>query len=734
MPLDVPRLDDRRYQELLDEALARAAVHNPEWTNFQPSDPGVTILESFAFLVEALLYRANRIPERDRAKFLSLLGVPLAPARAARALVAFGIKDDKPPVTLGAGLTLTAGPVPFFTESALDVLAGAARAVVKRRAPLAAARAAEYRAIYATLRPAESGSAFVFYEPAPLPPGGLDLAETADGAVWLALLAPEKGTPETARARWAGKTLGLGLAPLPAPRPTRDLPAGGAAARASGRSGGWEVSIATGERGLTFRTLRTIGAAELLDEPAAYEIPLPADLEGLPLPVAADAFDEGSGPFPPALDAPKDAARLAVWLRLTPTGSAFAGVRWVGINAVAARQSHPVRGELVGTGTGEPDQEVPLAQGPVVPGSIRVRVRAAVALDAPWDEWTEIDDLLAAGPQTPGGVADADATAPSRVFQSDPEARAIRFGDGLRGARPGAGLPVRADYEVCVGRAGNVGAAQLTASTDVPAGIDATNPLPAWGGGDAQTPDDAEALIPRAVRHRDRLVTPDDYRDIVLAAPGAGVGRVDVLPLYSPALSTNLPGDIAGAVTLLLVPRDDPARPDAPTPTAAFLDAVCSYLDPKRPVTAEVYLRGPEYVSLTVSVGFEVQPGFAVPDVRDRLAGAVRAFFAPLPLGAPDATHPDGWPLEKPVNARELLAVASRVRGVRLITGAEIAADGIATVAGEIVLQGLQLPRIDRLSVAAGAPVPLAALRGETVPPPKTGPKSLPVPVIPREC
>ena len=64
----------------------------------------------------------------------------------------------------------------------------------------------------------------------------------------------------------------------------------------------------------------------------------------------------------------------------------------------------------------------------------------------------------------------------------------------------------------------------------------------------------------------------------------------------------------------------------------------------------------------------------------------------------------------------------------------EIAADGIATVNGEIVLKGLQLPRIDRLSVAAGAPVPLAALRGETVPPPKTGPKSLPVPVIPREC
>src|SRR5262249_41674368 len=155
-------------------------------------------------------------------------------------------------------------------------------------------------------------------------------------------------------------------------------------------------------------------------------------------------------------------------------------------------------------------------------------------------------------------------------------------------------------------------------------------------------------------RHRDRSVTAEDYRDLALSAPGAGVGRVEVMPLYSPVLGGSLPGDVAGAVTLLLIPRDDPARPDAPTPTAAFLDAVCTHLDSRRQVTAEVYLRGPDYVSLTVSVGFEAQPGFAIPEVRERLARAIRAFLAPLPVSDPsDATHPEGWPLEKPVNSRE---------------------------------------------------------------------------------
>src|SRR5215813_13702172 len=89
MPLQIPTLDDRRYQELLDEMLARIPVHNPQWTNFNKSDPGVTIVEIFSFLTENLLYRSNQIPERNRRKFLTLLGVPLQPASPARGLVTF---------------------------------------------------------------------------------------------------------------------------------------------------------------------------------------------------------------------------------------------------------------------------------------------------------------------------------------------------------------------------------------------------------------------------------------------------------------------------------------------------------------------------------------------------------------------------------------------------------------------------------------------------------------------
>lgn len=40
-------------------------AHTPEWTNHNEGDPGVTMLQLFAFLTESLLYRANLVPERD---------------------------------------------------------------------------------------------------------------------------------------------------------------------------------------------------------------------------------------------------------------------------------------------------------------------------------------------------------------------------------------------------------------------------------------------------------------------------------------------------------------------------------------------------------------------------------------------------------------------------------------------------------------------------------------------
>src|SRR6202012_3396493 len=89
MPLPQPILDDRSYQQLRDELVQRIPVYAPEWTDFNPSDPGITLIELFAFLGENLLFRFNQIPESTKLAFLRLLQIPMLPAVPAQGLVDF---------------------------------------------------------------------------------------------------------------------------------------------------------------------------------------------------------------------------------------------------------------------------------------------------------------------------------------------------------------------------------------------------------------------------------------------------------------------------------------------------------------------------------------------------------------------------------------------------------------------------------------------------------------------
>src|SRR6266481_3189165 len=84
MALPVPNLDDRRFQDLVDDAKRLVQQRCPEWTDHNVSDPGVTLIETFAFMVDQLLYRLNRVPDLHYLRFLDLIGVQLFPPSPAR--------------------------------------------------------------------------------------------------------------------------------------------------------------------------------------------------------------------------------------------------------------------------------------------------------------------------------------------------------------------------------------------------------------------------------------------------------------------------------------------------------------------------------------------------------------------------------------------------------------------------------------------------------------------------
>ncbi len=757
MSLPEPTIDDRSYEQILDEALARIPVHTPLWTNYNDSDPGVTILQVFAFMVESLQYRANRVPERNRIKFLKLLGMGRRPATAAEGLVAF--QSPRGPLqveTLGPDAPLTAGSVPFRTQTGLDVLPVEAHLYYKADPELTGDAATEAEDLYGTLYEAlnEPGRQLTYYETrrieapaagAPLPETDLN-EDTVDGdqSLWLALLARPGDDLEQARRAIGGATLSLGV--VPALRAEERAAAAGVQPgmrrrlAPSGQADATPAGDLVFERPLVhedgtsgpaqYQALDVLQQDDVLAHPGLVTVRLPER------PQTWSTFgplEGGVGAYPPSLDETDVAERLITWIRIRPRqegGATRSRVRarlsYVGINAARVVQRARVASEFLGQGTGRPDQHVALVNTPVLPGSVELTVNG--------ETWTRVDDLAAAPPEVPrrslrrtaGEAERREVPEAARVYTLDPADGTVRFGDGLRGARPPRGAIIQARYDYGGGRDGVVGIGAINTGSGLPPGLQVTNPVPTHGGAEAETVAEAERRIPGELRRRERLVSESDFADVARQAPGVDVGRVEVLPLRHP---NDPSAEAAGVVTVLVIPATDPDQPDAPTPDRLFLDAVCAYLHPRRLVTTEVHVIGPTYRRVHVGVGIEVVPGRDLPPIREAVRTAVRDFLSPLTGGFAEA----GWPLGRAVQASELIAVAARVDGVASVRGVTLGTDTDTDSTDAVTLGPLELPRLGALGVQAGAPPTLDEFTA-TTPPVTEGPELVPVPMIPEDC
>jgi hypothetical protein len=76
MPLPLPNLDNRTYNDLLEEARALIPSLYPVWTDHNPTDPGIILIELFAWLTEMIIYHLNRVPDASYIAFLRLLRGP----------------------------------------------------------------------------------------------------------------------------------------------------------------------------------------------------------------------------------------------------------------------------------------------------------------------------------------------------------------------------------------------------------------------------------------------------------------------------------------------------------------------------------------------------------------------------------------------------------------------------------------------------------------------------------
>ena len=752
MSLPEPTIDDRDYEEILDEALERIPAHNPDWTNFNESDPGVTMLQVVSFVVESMLYRANRVPERNRLKFLKLLGVERQPATVAEGLVQFSRpRGPAAATTVPDETVVRAGSVPFRTTNAVEVLPVEGRVYYKKRrktSNIESGTEAYYKQLFAEADD-PGPTKFSFYEAARLPPPAsgaplpvVDLdTDTPEGdqSLWLALLARPGDNPEEVREMLGGTTLSLAVVPS-LKDADRVLPPKGESDRS--RQGRLRFSVPRPSSDTArYRPLEARAEQNLLVEPGVAHLPFPhADTLGTWTDLGPT--EVGTGAYPPSLEDSNVRSRLITWVRIQPeaaagtaTSSLPSSFSHIGVNGAHVEQRARVQNAFLGKGTGDPDQEVQLANTPVLPESVEITVGGA--------SWRQIDDLVAAPPEVPRGNprrAPGQGTGQGgdpRVYTLDRMSGAITFGDGLRGARPPSNAIIQARYDYGGGKQGVVGIGAINKGPNLPSGVKVKNPIRTWGGAPKEPVEEAERRIAEYLQRRNRLVTTDDFEAIAQRTPGVRIGRVEVLPLVHPDSGA---ADIRaeGVVTVLVIPASDPNRPDAPMPGKLFLDTVCEYLDRRRLVTTEVHVRGPSYQDVCVSIGVEVVPGADAPPVHDRVRSAIRSVLSPLEGGFDE----EGWPLGRAVEKRELLTVAARVSGVASVEQIQLAGPS-GRQTEEVSMTGVQLPRLTGLAVQSGAARPLGAFCTQSGPEvPGGGPRDegeaeesfFPIPVVPEEC
>ncbi|MDB5801315.1 MAG: hypothetical protein JWL63_2254 [Rhodocyclales bacterium] len=755
MPILPPSLDDRRFDDLVEDLIARIPAHTPEWTNPRLGDPGRTLIELFAWMGDALLYRANLIPERQRLVFLKLLGMGLKPAQPARGIVSLSFAQE---TELGAATLSPQGQlkaaVPFETLAETTVLPISAEAYIKRSLTHKEL-AKKSDVLHGLARIHNISGSLKGYETTPVfaggraEPEGFDVfGKSADRALWVALFAPRAPKPENQPATndAAKAAMGGGDTGLPALLSVGVVPAIKAPTLFEQVSAPtsvpvmWEMTT----RGRTDRDTDylTLGVESSTDTSKGLAV---AGTLRLQLPdeslIWAPSNDVGINPHagvgdaPPRLDDPDRAARLIGWLRLRPkTGENVnhLSLAWLGINAVEVDQRVTVSGRVLGTSTGAADQVFQLSLASVDADSLVIQVEE---VGRGYQNWYRVDDLAAIS-------RDANVAREAGAYELDAEAGSVRFGDGVRGRVPEREMRVRlAVGRFGGGRAGNLPAgsiAELTArridGRAAPA-IKVSQPLALGGGEDAETLAVAEKRIPALLRHRDRAVTEEDYRRLSFEAPAIDVGRVEVMPRFKPR---DRRFNVPGVVSVLALPAATLAPAPNPRPDRPFIERLHAHLSARTPLATELYVIGCEYVPLGLSVAVTLRDGFARDKVLLDVREALRRLLWPLSPGGLDQK---GWPLGRAVRSRELEVEVSRVAGVDELRGINlfqkhnddwqrlpsIASDGAQILS----LQPWQLPEL--LSVIAvdgpSAPTDLRAL-----PNPFADDKAVAVPVVPELC
>ncbi|MDB9316997.1 putative baseplate assembly protein [Nodularia spumigena] len=646
----------------------------PEWTDHNLSDPGITLIELFAWLTDQMLLRFNQVPRKNYVAFLELLGIRLQPPAPAHTELTFYLSSDLPEAyTIPRGIevatvrTETTPAITFSTDSPLIIGKPHIQHFLTAQSSEDTPQSVRERLANIWNRQSNglwSGNEQPIFNEQTQPGNCFYLVitsdESLDGNVLEITIQGASATP-------------TGINPNQPPRCWEAW---------DGEN--WQpVLLREADdhtRGFSFYEIEqqggnpAQGADVRLHLPQIWPVTTFTVYRGrwLRCRVTTPGANQEGYNRPPQI-----------------TGL---GVRSIG-GTVRATHSTLIQDERLGISNGKPGQCFQLLMTPVLERRENeyIVVTPPGGLPQTWQEVRDFADSTAQdrhytidaitgnvqfGPliREPGQLK-SQTKVRSRIQQSSTEDTVVQFSDienaqeHQYGAIPPRGAEIRMlAYRTGGGKEGNVqsGAIQFLKSA-FPYVASVINYKPAINGADAESLEQAVIRAPRIFRTRDRAVTAEDFEVLAQQAGAGAIARVRCLP----ASATRQ----AGTVGLLIVPYantdsielGEGIAPQQFALSPALQEQVLQYLDERRLLGVQVQLQEPEYVGVSIQTEVILEPTYDNPLARAEILRNLRIslykYLNPLTGGM----EGKGWPFGRPVYTSDIIALMQQTQGVRYL-------------------------------------------------------------------
>ncbi len=676
-------LDDRKFQDLVNECILRIPRYTPEWTNYNASDPGITLIELFAWLTDQMLFRFNQVPRHNYVTFLELLGIRLQPATPAKTDVTFYLSTSLPyaytipkKIEVATVRTEIEEAIVFSTDRPLIIGNPSIRNILTSDTkeeqprilrnfreenywePLQLQRGWEGRDsnIFQDEPPKYGNCFYIVFNPQQQIQGNV-IAITFKGAAATST-GIDPNNPPLCWEAWNGED--------------------------------WESVLLNKSddrtQGFSFSQLTRQGANHnecvadvILHLPPTWQVTQFSNYEGY-------------------------------WLRCRysqPENDSNRYIRSPRIREVSARsiggtvgvtQCTQIRNEILGESDGTSGQTFQLTIAPILE---REKEQEEYILVTPPGEspqtWEEVRDFADSGPKdkhyTIDSIKGTVQFGPKilepfhlrektrlRARSQGRERAKLTNGNGTGkhkeesterqyGAVPPRGAEISMlAYRTGGGEKGNVDRGTIKVlKSAVPYVTRVINYKSARGGTDAQSLEDAAIAVPRKLRTRDRAVTKEDFENLALKAAEGAIAKARCFGAANK--------EEAGTVRLLLVPqppdlkaigRGEGINPDdlEIEKDSPLLKQVSDYLDERRLLGVEVKYDKPNYVGVQVKTEVALEPEYQNPlaqkELHQKIEVELYRFLNPI-TGGPEKK---GWPFGRNLYVSDIYQVLQAIPGV----------------------------------------------------------------------